>query len=389
MSGATITVSRTIAAPVEQIYRAFTNAQALREWFCDTATVQPQVGGRFYVAWNNGDALFGKYTALEPNKNIGLTIRAMDDTDRSALTITLAAQPDATMLTLVDRSDGAQWLQIKDEVEKGWQDALEILQAGLESGVDLREARRPMLGIALTGTQPGDTGIRLGGVVDGMDAQRAGLQKDDQILSIGGKATPDWSALTAALGAQQAGDTVIVTYDRAGQQHQSQVTLSPRPLPVVPATPNALADQIRESYRAIQNELTALLQDVTEAQAAQPPAPGEWSAKEALAHLLLSERVIQCRIGWLLGDLESGPDNWDGSLPAQITAVLAAYPTLAALTQALHTSLSETIALLAALPPTFVAQKRSFNRIAQEMTTWSDHIRDHLAQIGAALAGQE
>jgi ABC-type transporter Mla subunit MlaD len=98
---------------------------------------------------------------------------------------------------------------------------------------------------------------------------------------------------------------------------------------------------------------------------------------------------MQCRIGWLLGDLESGPDNWDGSLPAQITAVLAAYPTLAALTQAFQTSLTETIALLAALPPSFVAQKRSFNRIAQEVATWSDHIRDHLAQIGAALAGQE
>ena len=389
MSQAIITLTRTINAPAEQLYRAFTNAQALREWFCDIATAQSRVGGGFYVAWNNGDALLGKYTALEPNKMVGLRLRAMDDTDRSTLTITLDAQAKATILTLVDTSDGAQWLQIKDEVEKGWREALDVLQTGLETGVDLREARRPMLGIALTGTQPGDTGIRLGGVVDGMDAQRAGLQKDDQLLSIGGKATPDWSALTVALGAQRAGDTVIVTYDRAGQQHQSQVTLSPRPMPPMPTTAAELADQLGQSYAAIRDEMTTLLNGVTEQQATQPPAPGEWSVKEALAHLLLSERVMQCRIGWLLGDLESGPDNWDGSLPAQITAVLAAYPTLAALTQALHTSLSETIALLAALPPTFVAQKRSFNRIAQEMTTWSDHIRDHLAQIGAALAGQE
>lgn len=387
MSGATIAVTRTIAAPVAQLYRAFTNAQALREWFCDIATVQPQVGGHFYVAWNNGDALLGKYTALEPNKTIGLTIRALADTDRSNVTITLAAQPDATTLTLVDTSDGAEWLQMKDAVEKGWQDALAVLQTGLETGVDLREARRPMLGIALTGSQSGDTGVRIGGAVEGMAAHRADVQKDDQILSIGGKATPDWSALTAALGAHRAGDVVTVVYDRAGQQHQSQVALSPRPMPAMPATAAELADQLGQSYAAIRDEMTALLQGVTEAQATQPPAPGEWSVKEALAHLLLSERTLQCRVGWLLSDLESGPDNWDGSLPAQITAVLTAYPTLAALTQAFQASLTETTALLATLPPSFVVQKRSFNRVAREMTSWSDHIRDHLAQMRAALAG--
>ncbi|MCE7988368.1 MAG: PDZ domain-containing protein [Caldilinea sp. CFX5] len=385
MSQATITLTRTINAPVEQLYRAFTNAQALREWFCDIATAQPRVGGAFYVAWNNGDALLGKYTAVEPNKKVGLYLRAMDDTDRSTLTITFDVQGDATTLTLVDTSDGAQWLQIKDEVEQGWRDALEVLQTGLETGVDLREARRPMLGIALTGAQPGDIGVRLGGVIAGMDAQRAGLQKDDQVLSIGGKATPDWSALTAALGAHRAGDVVAVTYERAGQQQQSQITLSPRPMPPTPTTAAEMADQLRQSYAAIRDEMTALLQDVTEQQATQPPAAGEWSVKAALAHLLLSERTIQCRVGWLLGDLESGPDNWDGSLPAQITAVLTAYPTLAALTQAFQASLTETTALLAALPPTFVAQKRSFNRIAHEMTTWSDHIHDHLAQIKGAL----
>lgn len=387
MSGATITVARTINAPVEQLYRAFTNAQALREWFCDVATVQPRVSGCFYVAWNNGDALLGKYTVLEANKTIGLRLRAMDDTDRSTLTITLDPHADATTITLIDASDGSQWLQIKEEVEKGWRDALEVLQAGLETGIDLREARRPLLGIALTGSQPGDTGIRLGGVVEGMDAQRAGLQKDDQILSIGGKATPDWSALTAALSAHRADDVVVVAYERAGQQHESQVALSLRPMPSMPTTAAEIADQLGQTYAAIREEMNVLLNGVTEQQATQPPTAGEWSVKETLAHLLLSERTMQCQIGWLLGDLESGPDNWDGSLPAQITALLTAYPTLAALTQAFQVSLTETTALLAALPPSFVAQKRSFNRIAQEMASWSDHIRDHFAQIRAALEG--
>ena len=45
----TLTCQRTIQAPLDQVYRAFTNAQALREWFCDVATVVPRIGGRVYL----------------------------------------------------------------------------------------------------------------------------------------------------------------------------------------------------------------------------------------------------------------------------------------------------------------------------------------------------
>ena len=32
----------------EQVYYAFSNASALREWLCDLATVDPRPGGRMY-----------------------------------------------------------------------------------------------------------------------------------------------------------------------------------------------------------------------------------------------------------------------------------------------------------------------------------------------------
>ena len=35
-----------IPARPEQVFYAFTNASALREWLCDLATVDPRPGGR-------------------------------------------------------------------------------------------------------------------------------------------------------------------------------------------------------------------------------------------------------------------------------------------------------------------------------------------------------
>jgi uncharacterized protein YndB with AHSA1/START domain len=55
MPSKTLTIKRAIDAPAEEIYRAFTNSQALREWFCDIAFVQPREGGRLLCAWNTGD----------------------------------------------------------------------------------------------------------------------------------------------------------------------------------------------------------------------------------------------------------------------------------------------------------------------------------------------
>ena len=82
MATKTLTLKRTINAPAEQIYQAFTNSTALREWFCDAALVQPRAGGRIYCQWNSGDALMGKFTVLTPGKKVAFTLRA----DESGIT---------------------------------------------------------------------------------------------------------------------------------------------------------------------------------------------------------------------------------------------------------------------------------------------------------------
>ncbi len=56
-----------------QVYRAFTNATVLREWFCDVATVSPNAGGRIYMAWDDGYYTSGSYLVLKEFKAVAFT----------------------------------------------------------------------------------------------------------------------------------------------------------------------------------------------------------------------------------------------------------------------------------------------------------------------------
>jgi len=69
-----------------------------------------------------------------------------------------------------------------EEARKGWARGLENLQHLVETGIDLREARRPMLGVNLGDPLDADriaregidttTGVYLSDVMDGLSAQR-------------------------------------------------------------------------------------------------------------------------------------------------------------------------------------------------------------------------
>jgi uncharacterized protein YndB with AHSA1/START domain len=67
----TLTFEQTVKAPAAELYRAFTNSSALREWMCDVATTHPKANGRFYVAWNDGYYSSGHFTTLEKDKAVG------------------------------------------------------------------------------------------------------------------------------------------------------------------------------------------------------------------------------------------------------------------------------------------------------------------------------
>jgi serine protease Do len=84
------------------------------------------------------------------------------------------------------------------------------------------------LGIILSDAP--DTGVKIGRVMPGTGADKAGLKANDTILMIAGKAIKDGDALFAALGRFKPGDVVNVRVKRGDQEVEVKATLGKRPV---------------------------------------------------------------------------------------------------------------------------------------------------------------
>ena len=347
--------------------------------------VQSRVGGRLYCQWNDGSALMGTYTALVPDKKVAFTLRSDVPGDYSTCTVTLAEKGGITALTLTDESDSKEWAKTLAELENGWNDTLDNLQSVLETGVDRRYANRPMLGLDGFEHKLGDEGVRIGGMMETMGAHAAGLQKNDIILSIGGKKTQTTTDVPTALNGHKAGDKVKVAFKRDGKPMNAVVTLSAREMPDMPATAELLAEVVARKYTEVNRDLTQAFKGISDERAARRPAPGEWSALHVLAHLIKGERYMHHWMTTLIAAQEPWQDEDEGNLQIRIDSIINGFPTIQALLTELKRNEAETVALLNALPDSFVARKGSFHRLSREMLAWPDHTREHLDQIKTAV----
>lgn len=393
----TFKFTQTIEASAAAVYRAFTRSTALREWFCDAAQAEPRPGGRLYMWWVSGYYTSGEFRALTPDKKVVFTWHGRGEPAPTQVTVTVSAKGNATRVTLTHGEIGAgkAWAPIAAEFERGWKVALENLRSTLEAGPDLRIVSRPMVGIiggddltpelaAKLGV-PVKTGLRLDGLVEGMGAQTAGLQKDDVIVKLGGKKVLGFQQLASALQGHRAGDVVPVVFYRGAEKKTLQMKLSARPLPEIPPTPQALAEVARPLYAETDAALTKCFEGATEEAAERRPLAGEWNAKEILAHLILGERGQRD----FIADLAAGEERWydglGGNIPAPMSALLAIFPTVPELLQELRRTEAEIVALLAALPPEFAARKSSYWRLGVVVPQATLHIHEHLGQLKAAL----
>jgi len=393
-----IRLQRVVKAPPAEAYRAFTKSIALREWFCDAAQADPRKGGRLYLWWNDGYYAAGEFTAVAPGKKVAFTWYGRGDPEPTQVQVTLTATDNGTMVKVAHKvGTGRKWAMAIQAFRRGWENGLENLQSVLETGQDLRYVRRPMLGISIGEFNaevaaklgvPVTEGIRLDGVLEGMSAQAAGLQKDDVIVGIGGKKVMDFPSVVTVLQSHRAGDRVRVVFYRGNQKRAATMKLLPRPLPQIPATPGALAEAIGRVYAEMDAELTACFEGVSEEDAAFCPAPGEWSAKETLAHLIIAERETHAWISDLINDDERWSDTFGNptNVPVRVAASVAAYPSVADLLGELRRNAAETVTMLAALPAEFVAHKASYWRLGYMLFQTPEHVRTHANQIRMAIA---
>jgi uncharacterized protein YndB with AHSA1/START domain len=397
MARTTLSFEQTVEAAPAQVFHAFTNATALREWLCDGAMVVPHRDGRIHLWWVSGYHTTGDFTKLVPGERVAFTWHGKGEPSQTRVRVSIAPEGTGSLVTLAHRDvgTGKKWIDAADAIERGWKVGLENLKSVLETGQDLRFTRRPMLGIvpdsltteaAVRLGVPVSDGILIGGVVEGMGASAAGLEKGDVIVRVAGMETPDWAGLQAALGGLLAGDTVDVVYHRGAEKAKTAMTLSARPIEEPPATAGALAATVQASGEDFLARLDAVLEGASDEQAARRPAEGEWSPMEVLCHLVLSERFIHDHVTQLVGGFEDWTDDWPGNLDISHAGLLAVHTSLWGLLEELRRSRAETWAILAALPDGFVARKGSYWRLAYGLVEGRIHDDGHLAQIQEALA---
>jgi uncharacterized protein YndB with AHSA1/START domain len=392
-----VTAEIHIQAPVEFAYRAFTNSTSLREWLCNIATVDPHPQGRIYLAWRRDFFSSGHYHELEENKKVVFQWYSNTDPGPSQVVVTVKEKDGGAHLKLDHNvPDDSSWLMLANGFLKYWEDSLQNLKSVLETGIDLRISTRPMLGIIpgeFTPEQaahlkvPVYDGMRLDGVVEGMGAQKAGLQRNDVLIKMGGKPiTNEFNSLLAAIAGKRGGDSVDIVFYRGAEKKTVPMQLSKRPMPEVPFDPAELAKKARALYEPALAELEKCFEGYSNEQAMKRPDPKEWNALEVVAHLIQGERFSSIHLTSLINGHELIAEEFEGNVTAQVEATVKANPSIPLMLDALRRSVEEILNFTELIPANFAANKGSYYRFGSILLQPNFHLSAHTQQIKDALA---
>jgi thiol-disulfide isomerase/thioredoxin len=88
---------------------------------------------------------------------------------------------------------------------------------------------RPWLGIAMDKEEAPSAGVRVGHVVRGSPADKAGIREGDRVLRVAGAPVAQGADVVRAVGRLGVGDTVDLAFSRGGREQTAHVTLAPFP----------------------------------------------------------------------------------------------------------------------------------------------------------------
>ena len=391
-----LSFSQEVDANPEDVFYAFTTAQGWRNWMCDSARFEARPGGSYQLAWNSGWYASGTVREITRPEKVALTWFGMGDPGPTDVTIKLKEKAGQTLVELSHSGFGQKgdWAETREEAIKGWENGLENLVSTFNTGEDLRVVRRPMLGIMLNDFDekvakelgvPVEKGIRIERSIEGMGAERAGLQPNDVIVEFGGSAIRGFTDLGNVLEGKQAGDVVSVTVYRGPEKVTVDMDLSQRPLMEIPLDPGAIAERLRPVHAKMMKDLRGLLDGVSEAEAEFKPTSEEWSVKETLAHLIVSEHWFQHWLVEVINDGEREFSEQGGNQIAQLTALLSVSPTLQELLDRFERCMEESQALLTRAEA-LKKRKGVLWRFGQDVLQYPDfHERSHMEQMQATI----
>jgi putative serine protease PepD len=105
---------------------------------------------------------------------------------------------------------------------------IEIAKQVADQIIQTGRAQLPFLGISGQNL-PDERGARVGDVVSGGPAERAGLQTGDIIVELDGQTIHSMDELISALIQKEVGQTVRITYERDGNRRTAEARLAARP----------------------------------------------------------------------------------------------------------------------------------------------------------------
>jgi uncharacterized protein YndB with AHSA1/START domain len=398
-----VLVTRMIQAESAEVWRGFTHETLLRDWLSHAASANPRQGGHLFLGWRDGRTVSGAYEQLDPPRGLRFTWSESGLAAPSAVEVSCEREGEGTRLTL--KHSGLAWVDpggASRDWKAFWDEALENLASVVETGIDLRLARRPRLGIYMdeltpeavqrTGA-PVRQGILLEGTAEGSGARAAGLTKDDVLISLNGAPLTDTESIFPALVGLKAGDRPMVEYYRGAEKRSTPLELGNFPIPELPDNVEELAKRVRELYAEVLSAMRAQLEGLNEQEASTRPAENEWSAKELVAHFILMERDYQSWAADMLNDtpvddyLEMRPN-----VQPRLAALVARLGSLPALFAELALAQEESAVMIAGLPDHFVrSRKHLYRRAAQwEIEVIPGHyFEEHKEQFQAVIqAGQ-
>ncbi len=178
----TIQVTCTIQAAPAEVCRGFTQATLLRDWLCSISSVEAHEGGHLFLGWRDGRTVTGSYEQIDLPREVRFTWLDTELQAPSLIRVTCEPEGDGSLLTLEQTGEIDQAARAAMEIS--WEQALENLASVLETGIDLRFARRPRLGINMDEFTPKvaqrlgvpvSTGVLLASTAEGSGARAAGL----------------------------------------------------------------------------------------------------------------------------------------------------------------------------------------------------------------------
>jgi uncharacterized protein YndB with AHSA1/START domain len=120
-----------IDAPIEEVWKALTEAEGLTRWLCDEARVTPGVGGSHWVSWGEGQAGESICEAWEPGRLLRMRNLPGENSEYSKAAAatpfiqeyTIESRGGKTVLRLVDSGmpSSPEWDGMYDGKTRGWE----------------------------------------------------------------------------------------------------------------------------------------------------------------------------------------------------------------------------------------------------------------------------